>query len=52
MGTGHVTAWITLENIAGIEEFYLCGSPAMVKDARTRLEELGVPKECIKFEQF
>lgn len=52
MNIGHVTTWITSTNIAGIEEFYLCGSPAMVKDARTRLEELGVPKECVKFEQF
>ncbi|MFO0763601.1 MAG: FAD-dependent oxidoreductase [Candidatus Gracilibacteria bacterium] len=50
--TGYVTDWITGENISGIEEFYLCGSPAMVKDARARLEELGVPKECVKFEQF
>ena len=52
MNVGHVTAWITPENITSIEEFYLCGSPAMVKDARVRLEELGVPKECVKFEQF
>lgn len=49
---GYVTDWITRENMSGIEEFYLCGSPAMVKDARAKLEELGVSKECVKFEQF
>jgi ferredoxin-NADP reductase len=34
------------------EEFYLCGSPAMVKSAREKLEALGVAKEDIFWEQF
>jgi ferredoxin-NADP reductase len=49
---GYVTDWITRENIAPYEEFYICGSPAMVKDARAKLEELSVPKEQIFWEQF
>jgi ferredoxin-NADP reductase len=34
------------------EEFYICGSPAMVKSAREKLEALGVVKEDIFWEQF
>jgi ferredoxin-NADP reductase len=49
---GYVTDWITRENIALYEEFYICGSPAMVKDARGKLEELWVSKEQIFWEQF
>lgn len=49
---GYVTAFLTPENIANYEEFYICGSPAMVKEARTKLTELGVAKEKIFFEQF
>ncbi len=48
----YVTDWITRENINAYEEFYLCGSPAMVKDARARLEQLGIEKENIYWEQF
>jgi len=50
--TGYVTDWITADNIAEYEEFYLCGSPAMVKSAREKLGELGVTKEQIFWEQF
>ncbi len=49
---GYVTDWITPENISKYEEFYLCGSPAMVKDARAKLEILGIEKERIFWEQF
>lgn len=49
---GYVTDFVTAENIAGYREFYLCGSPAMVKDARAKLAELGVPKENVFFEQY
>lgn len=49
---GYVTDWIVSENIASYEEFYLCGSPAMVKSAREKLEALGVIKERIFWEQF
>lgn len=37
---GRVTDFLVPENIVPYEEFYLCGSPAMVGDARARLEEL------------
>jgi ferredoxin-NADP reductase len=50
--TGYVTDWITLENIQPYDEFYICGSPAMVKSAREKLEALSVPKESVFFEQF
>lgn len=49
---GYVTDWITPEHIESYEEFYLCGSPAMVKSAREKLEALGVTKEQIFWEQF
>ena len=38
--TGRVTSWITPENVVHFQEFYICGSPAMVKDAREKLEAL------------
>ncbi len=47
-----VTEWILRENIASYQEFYICGSPAMVRDARAKLEELGVPKESVFFEPY
>lgn len=49
---GRVTDFITKEQIAPYGEFYLCGSPAMVKDAREKLEQSGVPKETVFFEQY
>lgn len=49
---GYVTDWIIPENITSYEEFYLCGSPAMVKNAREKLEAFGISKENIFFEQF
>lgn len=50
--SGYVTDWITPEHIESYEEFYICGSPAMVKSAREKLEALGVAKEDIFWEQF
>ncbi len=50
--TGYVTDWITAENILKYQEFYLCGSPAMVKSVREKLEELGIQKEKVFFEQY
>jgi ferredoxin-NADP reductase len=50
--SGYVTDWITPEHIGSYEEFYLCGSPAMVKSAREKLEALGVTKEQVFWEQF
>lgn len=49
---GRVTDFLTPDNIAIYGEFYLCGSPAMVKDAREKLESLGVEKEKVFFEQY
>lgn len=48
----YVTDWILPENIAKFQEFYLCGSPAMIKSAREKLEVLGIEKERILWEQF
>jgi len=49
---GYVTDWITAEHIAEYEEFYICGSPAMVRDAREKLASLGVSGEQIFWEQY
>ncbi len=48
----YVTDWITPEHIAPFDEFYICGSPAMVRSAREKLEALGVGSERIFWEQF
>ncbi len=49
---GYVTDWITPMSVIEHEEFYICGSPAMVKSARERLETFGIEKENIFWEQF
>ncbi len=49
---GYVTDWINHESIASYEEFYICGSPAMVKNAREKLEALWITKDQIFWEQF
>lgn len=49
---GYVTDWINPESVHEYEEFYICGSPAMVKSAREKLEALGITKENILWEQF
>lgn len=49
---GRVTDFLTKENVSSYGEFYLCGSPAMVKDARERLEASGAEKEKVFFEQY
>jgi NAD(P)H-flavin reductase len=49
---GYVTDWISAESIIPYEEFYICGSPAMVKSAREKLDTLGIAKENILWEQF
>lgn len=49
---GYVVDWIIPENISNYQEFYICGSPAMVKSAREKFEALGVENERIFFEQF
>jgi Na+-transporting NADH:ubiquinone oxidoreductase subunit F len=48
----YVTDFITSEIVKEYEEYYLCGSPAMVKSAREKLEALGIAKEDIFWEQF
>lgn len=49
---GYVTDSITSAFVTGYEEYYICGSPAMVKSAREKLEALGIIKESIFWEQF
>lgn len=49
---GYVIDWITPENIAEYQEFYLCGSPAMVHSAREKLTSLWVENERVFWEQF
>jgi ferredoxin-NADP reductase len=49
---GYVTDYLTPENIAQYQTFSICGSPAMVKNAREILESAGVSKDRIKFEQY
>ena len=49
---GYVTDCLTSENIAQYQTFSICGSPAMVKNAREILESAGVSKDQIKFEQY
>lgn len=49
---GRITEFITLENIAWYEEFYLCGSHAMVVEAHKKLVELWVSEEQIFSEKY
>jgi NAD(P)H-flavin reductase len=49
---GYVTDFLTPENIIQYQTFSICGSPAMVKNAREILESAGVSKDQIKFEQY
>ncbi len=49
---GYVIDWIIPDNISAYQEFYICGSPAMVKWAREKLEALGVESERVFWEQF
>lgn len=48
----YVTDYLIKENISNYEEFYICGSPKMVDDARNKLEILWISKENIFFEQY
>jgi len=49
---GYVTDGLTQEFIGFFQEFYICGSPVMVKSARDILTGFSIPKEAIKFEQY
>ena len=50
---GYVTDYLQKPELVGqFKEFYICGSPAMVKDSRVNLEAIGVAKEQIFFEQY
>ncbi|MDD5213327.1 MAG: FAD-dependent oxidoreductase [Candidatus Gracilibacteria bacterium] len=49
---GHITEYLKSENIAGYEEFYMCGSPYMMDEAIEKLENLGIPRENIHNEKF
>lgn len=48
----YVTDWLTPEHISEYSEFYICGSPEMVKSVREKLGDLGMEKDAILFEQF
>lgn len=50
--TGYVTELLLPEIVSQYQEFYICGSPALVKSARETLESLGISKESIRFEQY
>jgi predicted ferric reductase len=49
---------INVEDIRGVsrnletKDFLICGPPAMIKNLKTQLLELGVPKEQIHYEDF
>ncbi len=48
----YVTDWIIPEHIDLYQEFYICGSPAMVKSAREKFETLWVESDRVLWEQF
>lgn len=35
---GYVTSFLTKQNTDSFDEFYICGSPALVRDVREKLE--------------
>lgn len=49
---GYVTDKLTQDYVASFQEFYICGSPVMVRSVRDMLAGFGIPKESIKFEQY
>ena len=42
----------TLVKPAEVDDFFLCGPDTLIKDARAKLMQLGVPREKIHFEFF
>lgn len=50
--SGYVTDFLTVENLENYDEFYICGSPAMVKSAKEKLLLLGKNSENIFSEQY
>lgn len=49
---GYVTDFLTQEHTRQFQEFYICGSPVMVAETRLKLENLGIDKANIYFEQY
>ncbi|MDD4151421.1 MAG: FAD-dependent oxidoreductase [Candidatus Gracilibacteria bacterium] len=49
---GHITNFITKENIDGFEEFYICGNNMMMDECISKLENLGFSRENIHNEKF
>ena len=49
---GYVTDKLIQDYVAPFQEFYICGSPVMVRSVRDMLAGFGIPKESIKFEQY
>ena len=48
----YIAEYLTTSTINEFDEFYVCWSPEVVRDVRTRLIDFWVPKEIIFFEQF
>ena len=49
---GYVGDILTEDFVSKYQEYYLCGSPAMVKEVREKLAIFGVEGSRIRFEQF
>ncbi len=47
-----ITNFLTAENIANFEEFYICGNPDMIESVEQKLWELGIKQEQIFTEKF
>lgn len=49
---GRITEYITKENIENFQEFYICGSPAMVSEAKSKLLALWISSDMIFSEEY
>jgi NAD(P)H-flavin reductase len=47
-----ITQFLTKENIANFEEFYICGNPHMIESVEEKLFEMGIEKEQIFTEKY
>jgi len=52
MEKGYITECLTSDFVCQFGEFYMCGSPAMVRDVRCRLAGFWISPTCIFFEQY
>jgi NAD(P)H-flavin reductase len=49
---GRVTNYLAELDTTRYHEFYICGSPAMVREVRGMLAQRGIDKSQILFEQY